>query len=155
MAIALIDFAKSTNLAVISTKGQANSVAASVFGLDSSLKIDGHKAAFIALGDEIPTQKLIQSLSKIGDVIVQASYTSQLTANASVVFPAANWLEESGHFVNLGGQIQQANAALKAGEDTWSNEAILNALGEKLGSKVQDDQWQKELTQAIAPVKIA
>ena len=151
----LVEFAGSANLAVIGTKGQANSLAASVYHLDTSLSINGHKAAFIALGDEEPSQKLIQSLSKVGDVIVQASYTSQLTANASVVFPSAVWLEQSGHYVNMDGHIQQANAALSAGQDIWSNDAILVALADRLGLKVQSDQWQKELTQAVAQVKIA
>jgi predicted molibdopterin-dependent oxidoreductase YjgC len=158
---AILEFARASGASktdyqgIISTKGQANSMAASQYKLDSVLNVDGYKAAYIALGDEEPSQKLIQSLSKIGFLAVQASYTSQLTAMASVVLPAANWLEQDGHYVSLDGRIQKASAALKPANDIWTNEAILKALAERLGFSINADLWKKELTQAVAQVAIA
>ena len=139
---------------IISTKGQANSLSASQYKLESAFNVNGHKAVYIALGDEEPTQKLIQALSKTEFIAVQASYTSQLTAMATVVFPTTNWLEQEGHYVNLDGRFQKANASLKPADEIWTNAAILKALADALGVNVKADQWKTELTQATSSVII-
>ena len=157
---AIIDFAEAAGVSkadyqgIISTKGQANSLSASQYKLESAFNVNGHKAVYIALGDEEPTQKLIQALSKTEFIAVQASYTSQLTAMATVVFPTTNWLEQEGHYVNLDGRFQKANASLKPADEIWTNAAILKALADALGVNVKADQWKTELTQATSSVII-
>ena len=140
---------------LISTKGQANSVVASQYHLESTIKLGGQQAVYIALGDEEPSQKLIKAVSKAGFLAVQASYTSQLTASATVVLPASTWLEQEGHYVNLDGRVQKSMQALKPAEGVWSNEAILSALAQKLGYSIKAKNWKDELLQAVAPVAIA
>jgi formate dehydrogenase major subunit len=158
---AVVDFAtaagasKADYQGIVSTKGQANSVAASQYKLESAFKVNGHKAVYLAMGDEEPTQKLIQSLGKSEFVVVQASYISQLTAMASVVLPTTNWLETEGHYVSLDGRIQKANAALKPTEEVWTTESILKALAERLGVSVVAEDWKKELSTSAASVIIA
>jgi len=157
---AVVDFAqvagasKTDYQGILSTKGYSNSVAASQYHLESTFKVDGHKAVYLVLGDKEPSQKLVQTLSKSEFIAVQASYVSQVTAMAAVVFPTTNWLEQDGHYVNLDGRIQKANAALKPAADVWTNEAVLKALAERLGVSVDVDNWKKELSQAPASVII-
>jgi formate dehydrogenase major subunit len=151
---AIVEFAQAAGASVLGTKGQANSVAASLYQLDSAFKADGAKVVYIALGDEEPSQKLIKSLAKASFLVVQASYVSQLTAQAQVVLPATNWLEQDGHYVNLEGRIQKAVKATNPAEEVWSNEAILKALAERLGCSVKPDEWKKELLQVVAPMAI-
>ncbi|MCE1253148.1 MAG: molybdopterin-dependent oxidoreductase [Anaerolineae bacterium] len=157
----IMDFARTAGIlkegysGIIGTKGLANSVAASQYQLDSAFKAEGAKAAFIALGDEGPSQKLIQALSTVPFLVVQASYTSQLTAMAEVVLPAATWMEQEGHYVNSDGRIQKAVKVLDATEEIRTNEAIIKALAEKLGFSGQADDWKNELTTAVASVVIS
>ena len=158
---AIVDFAQASGATktdyqgIVSTKGYANSLAASQYQLESALKVNGHKVVYLALGDKEPSQKLVQTLAKSEFLAVQASYVSQVTAMASVVFPTTNWLEQEGHYVNLEGHIQKANASLKPAEDVWTNEAVLKALAERLGLSVNVDNWKKELTLSTASVIIA
>jgi NADH dehydrogenase/NADH:ubiquinone oxidoreductase subunit G len=64
------------------------------------------------------------------------------------------WAEQSGHYVNLDGQVQSTHAALPAPEGVWSNEKVLTALATTLGITEEND-WQKELHQSTSPVTLS
>ncbi len=156
----LVDLAKAIGAvdelhsALISTKGQANAVAAAQYQLNRPFAVNGHQAAFIALGEDQPSQKLVQSLEKVPFLAVQATYASQLTARADVVLPAAGWAEEDGHFVNMEGRIQQAHKSLVPPAGVMTNEATLQALAALMGI-LPDDRWEEALRQQVSAVTIA
>lgn len=130
---------------VISPKGKANSLGAAQLGLDKAFTVNGHKAAYIALGDDEPSQKLTQSLGKVPFVVVQASYASQLTANASVVLPVTNWSEQEGHFLSFDGTLQKAVKAVDAAEGIRSNRAVLEDLAAGLNIKTDGMNWKDDI----------
>jgi formate dehydrogenase major subunit len=137
--------------AMISTKGQANSQAAAQYNLDKTFEVNGHQAVYIALGDDVPSKRLIQKVEKVPFLIVQASYASQLSANADVVLPVEMWAEQDGHYLNLEGRLQQANKALPAPTEAWSNDAVLKAVAERLGIEINEN-WKEQLYQRIPSV---
>jgi predicted molibdopterin-dependent oxidoreductase YjgC len=114
--------------------------------LDKTFELNGHKAAFIAIGDDEPSERLIEKVEKSPFTIVQSSYVSKLTAKADVVFPVENWLESEGHFINLEGRLQKANKSLQADENVKSNLFVLKLLAERIGLQLTD-QWEAELNQ--------
>jgi formate dehydrogenase major subunit len=130
---------------MVSLKGNANSFAAAQLGLDQAFKTNGHKAVFVALGDDTPTQRLIQSLSKKSFLVVQASYVSPLTAVADVVLPVHIWTEEEGHFINSDGKVQKAIKSLEGHVDVKSNEDVLQTVAKQVGVKVNGDGWKDAL----------
>lgn len=138
---------------VLSPKGGANCLAASALGLEHPFALDGHRAAFVALGDDHLSQDQIGRLEGVPFLAVQCAYHSPLTTMADVVLPATTWAEEDGHFVNLEGIVQSAHAALVPPRDVWSNRAILEALAARLGA-ISTSDWKKTLSEAISPVKI-
>jgi predicted molibdopterin-dependent oxidoreductase YjgC len=150
---ALVEFSHMIGAGIISVKGSANSLAASQYNLDKVFELNGHQAAFIALGDDKPTQRLIQKLEKTPFLIVQASYTSQLTSMADVVLPVGLWSEQEGHYVNLDGQLQKAIRSIIPSEEVKSNEEVLNAIAQRLGYEPKND-WKKQLTQRMSPVAL-
>ncbi len=144
---ALLALAKSSGASVISTKGKANSLAAAQYRLDSPFEIKNQQAAFVALGDAEPSQKLVKRLEKAPFLAVQASYISPLTAVADVVLPVAMWAEQEGHYLNLEGRLQKAVQALQPPEGVRSNLDALQAIAEKVGVKVNVKGWQKALSE--------
>jgi formate dehydrogenase major subunit len=142
--VALKTFAELISAKLISVKGTANSLAAAQLGLELPAKPGTHKAVVIALGDDEFSQKMIKDFEKVEYKVVIASYASALTASADVVFPAANWLEQEGHYLNLDGQMQKSTRALTPAEEIWTTDATLIALAAKVGAKL-DDNWTKEL----------
>ena len=125
---ALAALAKETGASLISLKGEANSLAAAQLHLDKPFKLNGHQAAFVALGDEEPTAALVKNLTGVPFLAVQASYVSPLTAQADVVLPVTMWAEQAGHYLNLEGRLQAASASLTAPEGVRSNLDAIIAL---------------------------
>jgi formate dehydrogenase major subunit len=150
---ALIDLAAALKGIIISTKGAANSLAASQYGLDKPVTLSGHQAVFVALGDEEPAQHLLKQLSGAPFLAVQASYISQLTGKADVVLPVTNWLEQDGHYVSLDGTVQEAHKAINPGEGILSSAVALTNLAKAVGVKVDED-WKKALKQRVAVVEL-
>jgi NADH dehydrogenase/NADH:ubiquinone oxidoreductase subunit G len=137
-------FADLIGATLVSVKGEANSLAAAQLGLEGTAKVDGHKAVVFALGDDEVSQKMLKDFEKVACKVVIASYSSSLTAMADVVFPAATWLEQEGHYLNLEGKMQKTVRALTPADDIWTTDATIKALADKAGAKLDDD-WQKEL----------
>ncbi len=139
---------------LVSTKGQANSLAAVQYHLDRPLALNGHQAAFIAMGDEKPSQRLVQKLENIPFLVVQASFTSQLATMADVVLPVAAWAEQEGHYLNLEGRLQLAQQSIAPSGQVWSSQAALEGLAARLGIAPEGD-WKAELKQRVPVVAIS
>jgi len=150
---ALVELATLTHASLLSFKGQANSFAAAQFGLEKAFTVNGHQAVFVALGDDTPSQRLIQKLEKAPFLVVAASYASPATAREDVVLPVENWSELDGHFVNLEGRVQAAQAALGKPEGVKSTVEALAAVAAKLGIQ-PDGDWQSALTERIPAAAI-
>lgn len=138
----IMNFADETKSRIIDLKGKANSVIATKLELDSQFSINGHKAVFLALGDEDPSQKLTQKVENASFIVVQASYQSPIAAKADVVLPVTNWLEQEGYFVSYDGKIQKTIAVLSPASDIKTNQEAFMALSEKLGLK-PDLNWNQ------------
>jgi predicted molibdopterin-dependent oxidoreductase YjgC len=142
------------NAKLINVKGNANSLAAAQLHLEKTLKINGHKAAFYALGDSDPSQKIIKEFEKSPFKTVLASYSSSLTDIADVVLPSANWLEQEGHYVRMDGKVQEAKQAIQPNTEIWTTLKIVNKLAEKMSFRLSDD-WPKELHKRVSMVEIS
>jgi formate dehydrogenase major subunit len=150
---ALVGFARLTGASLISAKSGANSLAAGQYHMDQVFQMNGQQAAFVALADDTPSQRLIQRLEKAPFVVVMASYASQLTSMADVVFPVTTWAEQEGHYLSLDGHLQKGTAVLSAPEDILTCEAALNGIAAHLGATLATD-WKEQLHERVAPVAI-
>lgn len=151
---ALVSLSQFAGAALIGIKGNANSLAAAQYRLEKTFELNGHKAVYVALGDDTPSQRLIQRLEKAPFLAVQASYVSRLTTMADVVFPVETWAEQEGHFINLEGRVQKSSKVLAAPEGVKSNLETLEALAAHMGIEIQDN-WQETAAARPAPVAIA
>ena len=134
--------------AVISTKGQANSLAAYLYELDKTFEPKGRQAVYLALGDDHATPRLMERLEGVPFLAVQASYRSPVTERADVVLPAETWAEQEGHFVNLEGRLQAAQRGLAAAGEVRSHTAIFQAIGQGMGIRL-DANWRPALDQRV------
>jgi len=139
---------------LLSIKGKANSLAAAQYGLDKSFAPGVHEVVYVALGDDKPSQRLLEKLSNKKFLAVQASYVSALTALADVVLPVAEWVEQPGHYLNVDGRLQEAKKAINQPDEVRDNVEVLKDLADRLGIKT-DEQWQAGLTKRVAPVEIS
>jgi predicted molibdopterin-dependent oxidoreductase YjgC len=130
--------------ALINVKGKANSFAAALYELDRPFDTKGHAAAYLALGDDYPSQRLEQQIAGIPFLAVQASYVSTLTEKADVVLPVGIWSEEGGHYMNMDGRLQAAQQALEAPDGVWSNLMVLQTLAGQLGAPTRNT-WKEAL----------
>lgn len=149
----MVQLGKLASAALVSIKGEANSLAAAQMHMEKPFQLNGHKAVYVALGDDTPSQSLIQTLEKAPFLAVQASYVSRLTAMADVVLPVEMWAEQDGSYINLEGRVQKANRALTAPDGVRSNAETLKALADKLGMQ-PDENWEAALKAHPAPVAI-
>lgn len=150
---AIVQFSKKNNGKYVNFKGKANSFAAQQLNLNKVFNLNGHQAVFLALGDEEPSQKLIQKVELAPFRIIQASYQSLLTAQADVVLPVTNWLEQEGHYITSDGKVQKANNALQASIDVRSNQEVLEMLANVLQIEINQD-WLKSILQTPATIEI-
>lgn len=149
----LIGASDSERKGILSVKGAANSLAASLLKLESPLDVNGHKAAYVALGDGIPSKPLLEKLAKISYLVVQASYESELTERADVVLPTSIWAEEEGHTVNAEGHLQFAERVLNAPDGVNPNVTIFKDVARELKVTINDD-WRAALTQRTSVVEL-
>jgi formate dehydrogenase major subunit len=134
---------------VISTKGQANSLAAYLYELDKTFETKGRQAVYLALGDDHATPRLMERLEGVPFLTVQASYRSPVTERADVVLPAETWAEQEGHFLNLEGRLQAAHRGLAAGREVKSHTAIFRAIARGMGIRLDAD-WRLALNQRVS-----
>lgn len=136
--------------AVLSVKGEANSLAAYQFGLDKPFEVKNHQAVYLALGDDQASQRLTRRLEDAPFKIVQASYVSPVTAMADVVLPVEMWAEQEGHYLNLEGRLQEIQRGLTPPAEVRSHVDILEAVAAQLDFSLGDD-WQSELRRRVPP----
>ena len=127
---------------LISVKGEANSLTASLLGLDEAFKLNGEQAVFVALGDDYASKSLVERLSKAPYLVVQACYESKLTEKADVVLPVTIWSEQEGHYINLDGRMQKAEKAVNPPENIRDNMAVLSEVAMRTNMTMETD-WQK------------
>jgi predicted molibdopterin-dependent oxidoreductase YjgC len=148
--LALEQLAKATGSVLINPMGKANSLAAHSYDLDQRFNPVGHALVYLALGDDIPTERLNKSISaiqagdKAGYLIVQASYASSLTDAADVILPVEMWAEQEGHYLNLEGRLQETQRVLNPAPSVYSNQAVFQALVKELNLKI-DNNWRDTL----------
>jgi formate dehydrogenase major subunit len=135
-------------LAIIGTKGQANSLTAYMYGLDKPFEINGHQAVYLALGDDKVSQRLLRRLEATPFIATQASYVSPATTMADVVLPVEAWTEQQGHYLNLEGRSQEAHRGLTPPPQVWSNTKVLETIAASL-SFVLDRDWKKGLQSRV------
>jgi NADH dehydrogenase/NADH:ubiquinone oxidoreductase subunit G len=138
--------------AIISTKGQANSNGAYMYGLDKTFELNGHQAVYLALGDDKASQRLLQRLEEVPFIAVQASHASQVTAMADVVLPVEMWAEQEGHYLNLEGRLQKTHRGLIPPAEAWSNAKVLEAIAVRTGH-VLNTNWEDALKDRV-PVTV-
>jgi formate dehydrogenase major subunit len=129
--------AAKAHASVLSPKGQANGLAAAVLGLDTPFAPAGVQSAFVALGDEEPSQRLVKALEGVPFVAVLASCVSAVTARADVVLPAETWAEQAGTFINLEGRVQSANRVLQPAEGVRTSADVICQLAAQMGLAVE------------------
>ena len=150
---ALLKLADKLNASLIGVKGNANSMAAAQLSLEAPFSPDGIESAFVMLGDEDPTQKLIKTLEEIPFLAVQAAYSSQLTGNADVVLPVTTWAEQSGTYLNMDGRLQKAVKALEAPEGVFTSYDALLMIAKQLGVE-PDLDWEASLMSRVPTIEL-
>jgi len=149
----LIQMADKINGKMISLKGQANSLVAEQLKLNKSFSLNGHKAVYLVLGDEEPSQNITQKVENSPFLVVQASYQSAITAKADVVLPVTTWLEQSGYYVTSDGKVQRAEKSLQPPTDVRNNKEVLLALADKL-KMIVNPVWDKAIKLETPVVEI-
>jgi predicted molibdopterin-dependent oxidoreductase YjgC len=129
---------------VISLKGQANSYASYLFGLEKSVDLKGLKTIFVFQGDEEIDQKIAKELEQIPNLVIQSTFVSGLTSKAQIVLPAPTWSEFDGTFISADGRIQLAQHVINPTEDTISTSDVLSQMATTMGAKLEKD-WKTGL----------
>jgi formate dehydrogenase major subunit len=149
----LLDLAQALGAALIGVKGEANSMAAAQLGLEAPFTPNGYQSAYVLLGDEDPSQKLVKRLEEIPFVVVQAAYSSQASGSADVVLPVTMWAEQAGSYLSLDGRLQKIGKALDAPEGVLTSQAALLKVAEALAVEPGTD-WKASLKARIPTVEI-
>lgn len=138
---------------LLSVKGEANSTAASLLGLDAPFALNGQQAVFAAIGDDYVSGRLVERLSKAPYLVVQSAYQSKLTEQADVVLPVSVWSEQAGHYISLDGRVQKAEKALTGPESVRDSAAVLGELAMRMNMPVRAD-WQQAIRERKASVAL-
>jgi predicted molibdopterin-dependent oxidoreductase YjgC len=140
----LVGAVDSERLGLLSLKGAANSLTATLLGLDQEIELNGHKAVYVAVGDDFVSGSFVERVSKAPYLVVQASYESKLTAQADVVLPVTIWSEQEGHYINLDGRVQKTQKVLTSPEQVRDNLAVINELATRMNMSLETD-WQQAI----------
>ena len=138
---------KAKSLEVISLKGQANSYASYLFGLEKPVDLKGLKTIFVFQGDDEIDQKLSKELEKIPNLVIQSTYVSGLTTKAQVVLPAPSWSETKGTYISADGRIQSSIRVIEPSEDTITTDEVLHQFAGSVGTKLGKD-WKTGMDMA-------
>ena len=142
--VALEELARACGASLINPLGKANSLAASIFGLDQQFTSAGNHLVYLALGDDFATPRLEENVAGAPFLVVQASYVAPITEQADVVLPVEMWAEQEGHYLNLEGRLQKTTRALEAAPAVRSNQAVFQALANQLQVTL-DENWRAQL----------
>jgi len=129
---------------LLSIKGESNSLAATLLGMDTAFDLNGKQVVYAAIGDDYVSKSLAERVSKAQYLVVQACYESKLTEQADVILPVTIWAEQEGHYINLDGRIQTAHKSINAPESVRENLAVLNEIAANAKMTLNSD-WQKAI----------
>jgi formate dehydrogenase major subunit len=129
---------------LLSIKGEANSLAAALLGLEQVFDLNSQQAVYVALGDDYASKSLLERVSRAPYLVVQASYESGLTEQADVVLPVTTWAEQEGHYVNLDGRIRKTDRVLEAPGEVRDNLDVLTELATRMNMSLETD-WRQAL----------
>jgi formate dehydrogenase major subunit len=129
---------------LLSLKGEANSLTATLLGLDRVFELNGQKAVYMAIGDDYVSRSLIERISKAPYIVLQASYESNLTAQADVVLPVTVWSEQEGQYISLDGHIQKTQKVLASPENVRDNLAVVHELATRMNISLESD-WKQAI----------
>ena len=101
-------------------------------GINGEATVAGTKGAFVLLADEAVDDTLLDRLSGLEFLAVQAGYDNPLVERADVVLPATTWAEKSGTVTNTEGHTQEIRAALRPPAGVKDDLEVLEALAAKL-----------------------
>jgi formate dehydrogenase major subunit len=135
------------SLEAITLKGQANSYASYLLGMDKSVELKGLNTLFVFQGDEEIDQKLTRELENIPNLVIQSTFVSGLTSKACVVLPSTSWSESEGTFISLDGRIQTALQIVTPSQEISSIGDTLMELAEAASVKV-DSNWRSGINKA-------
>jgi formate dehydrogenase major subunit len=137
-------FASDLKGKLVSTKGNINSLGASLLNINNPVNINSAELVLLAVGDEKLSQTRMKIFEKVPFLVVFSSYLTPLTVAADVVLPVMNWMEQGGHFLNFDGHVLKALASLKAEENVFSNIDAIGKLAVKLNIKTSPS-WESVL----------
>jgi predicted molibdopterin-dependent oxidoreductase YjgC len=129
---------------VISLKPRGNSRGAWNLGLAnkkefslSGLTKNGVKAVYLLLADDyIDDTKIIDGLKGAKFVVVQASYSSPVTASANVVLPSPTWAERKGSYTSLDGITKSTPKLTQPQNNIKRDEDIIRGISKRI--KISD-----------------
>ncbi len=150
----LVSYSLEVGAKVIILKGDTNSFAASLLGLELNPEIESSPVAFYALGDGHACHHALDGMKNSGFKIVQTSYMNELAELADIILPCKIWAEEEGHYLTTDGRIELNRQAITAGELQRSVSEVLIDLSEKSGFSLQPD-WQAIVTDRISSIVLA
>ncbi len=101
-------------------------------GIAGEAEVNGAKGAFVFAADETVDGDLLERLSNVEFLVVQASYENPLLERADVVLPATVWAEKSGTITNTEGRTQKINAVLQPPAGVRDDLEVLEALATRL-----------------------
>ena len=105
----------------------------------------GHNTtALVILGDDHLPENLVEKISTINDWVAAASYQSPELESAAVVLPLATSFEQEGHYLNMVGMLQKANAALVPPTGVKTSTELASEFAQKFGAAAQGD-WRSIL----------
>ncbi len=138
---------------LISVKGEANSLIASLLGLDATFELNGQQAVYVAAGDDYISKSFMDRISKSPYLIAQTCYESNLTEKADVVLPVTLWSEQEGSYINLDGRMQKAQKAITPPENVHDNLTVLQEIARHMHMTLKTD-WQKAILERKSSVSL-
>jgi formate dehydrogenase major subunit len=149
----LVLFANRMRASLVVIKGKANSMAAAQYKMGGNFNPEGIKAAFLAIGDEMPSDALIQKCANIPFLAISSAYSSQLTSRANVILPSAAWAEEEGHYLSSDGRLQEKLRSIDLADGIWDSLSTIRKLAEIIHVSVDDD-WKSTINSQPASVEL-
>jgi predicted molibdopterin-dependent oxidoreductase YjgC len=140
----LVGAVDSERAGLISVKGETNSLTAALLGLDQVFELNGQKVVYAAVGDSFVSQSIVERLSKVPYLVVQASYESKLTEQADVILPVTVWSEQEGTYINLDGRIQKTTKIVTSPETVRDNLAVISELAAQMNISLNSN-WKEAI----------
>jgi NADH dehydrogenase/NADH:ubiquinone oxidoreductase subunit G len=138
---------------LLSVKGELNSLAATLLGMDTAFDLNGQQVVYAAIGDDYVSKSLAERISKVPYLVVQACYESRLTEQADIILPVTIWAEHGGHSINLEGRIQTTHKSITPPETVRENIAVLNEIALRTNMAIKSE-WQNVILARKSSVEL-